>query len=101
MAETPLPWKIYNGLMGHPAMSILSVRTDPTSKQHWSRQEFIEAATEIGALTACKLRVEELEADPTVIRIVVSVVSSERRREATEVYGKIVIPFNRINGHTA
>jgi hypothetical protein len=94
-----LPWKLYNGLKGHYGMAIVSVRTDPKTQQHFVRSEFVEALTEIAALTAFKLRFEDLEKDPTMVRIVVSVVSSERRREpAKEAFGPIVLPFNRING---
>lgn len=98
MDNTAVPMTVYAGISGSPAIAIFSVRTEPESKVHRARWEFIEGPTEASVVIAAQKRVAELEADQSVVRIILSVVSSERRREAKEIFGKIVVPFNRING---
>jgi hypothetical protein len=91
--------RLYFGLGGVPGIAIFSVRTQEGSKIHLARTEFIEGVTEHDAVTRAKRVVDALEADKSVVRIVVAPVSSERRREAQEVFGKAtILPFNRVNG---
>lgn len=91
---------MYSGLSGSPAIGIFVARTDPETHQHKMRWEFLDGPTEAGVVLAAQKRVAELEMDLSVVRIIVSVVSSERRRESKDVFGKVVVPFNRVNGHS-
>lgn len=97
MSKKSAAMRIFKGLSNNAAVVIISVRRDSEESGYRTRTEFLDGPSEPSVLIACQKRVEQLEADETVVRIIVSLVVSERRRESV---GPVLLPFNRVNGHS-